>query len=320
MPFELWRQDDHGHRYLVGVFAERRHAEEKMRHLTRVPHKQMYWIQGGADAAVGRQSTMTKGVLIDLSGTVHQGEKEIPGAVAAVRRLQQSGLGLRFVTNTSRMTGRMLQELLGKLGLEVPDAHIFSAPRAMHGYLREKNLRPFLLVHPRLREEFADLCQENPNAVVIGLAEEEFHYANLNAAFRLLLAGAPLLSLGRTRYFEGESGLQLDAGPFVTALEYAAGTQARVLGKPAREFFLAAAAELDLQPAEVVMIGDDAASDVGGALAAGLRAILVRTGKYRRGDEDKIGQPGGRVAKDLAAAAAMILRENEEDSAPRSHA
>jgi len=68
------------------------------------------------------------------------------------------------------------------------------------------------------------------------------------------------------------------------------------------------------------MIGDDAASDVGGALAAGLRGILVRTGKYRRGDEDRIGQPGAKVAKDLAEAVAMILEEYAQDPAPRSRA
>lgn len=29
------------------------------------------------------------------------------------------------------------------------------------------------------------------------------------------------------------------------------------------------------------MVGDDLEADVGGALAAGLRGVLVRTGKYR---------------------------------------
>lgn len=317
MPFELWRQDDHGNRFLVGVFAQGLQAEKKMRNLTRVSHKQTYWIAQSAEAQhkdFSKDSLMTKGVLIDLSGTVHLGEKEIPGAIAAVRSIRESGLPLRFVTNTSRMTRGMLQELLKRLGLAVPPEHIFTAPRALRGYLRQNGLRPFLLVHPRLHEEFADLRQDEPNAVVIGLAEEEFHYANLNAAFRLLRDGAPLLTMGRTRYFEGEDGLQLDAGPFVVALEYAADTQAKVLGKPSADFFLAAVADLGCRPEEVVMIGDDAASDVDGALAAGLRAILVQSGKYRSGDEEKITRPGGMLARDLAEAATMILSTSREQS------
>ena len=36
------------------------------------------------------------------------------------------------------------------------------------------------------------------------------------------------------------------------------------------------------------MIGDDWKDDVGGAHAAVLHGILVRTGKYQPGDEDKV--------------------------------
>ena len=36
---------------------------------------------------------------------------------------------------------------------------------------------------------------------------------------------------------------------------------------------------------DVIMIGDDVMNDVGGAQRAGMRAVLVRTGKYRPCDE-----------------------------------
>ncbi|XP_038590094.1 haloacid dehalogenase-like hydrolase domain-containing protein 2 isoform X2 [Micropterus salmoides] len=44
-------------------------------------------------------------------------------------------------------------------------------------------------------------------------------------------------------------------------------------------------------PVEAVMIGDDARDDVGGAQNTGILGILVRTGKYREGDENKINPP-----------------------------
>jgi hypothetical protein len=40
---------------------------------------------------------------------------------------------------------------------------------------------------------------------------------------------------------------------------------------------------------EAVMIGDDVQQDVCGALAVGMRGVLVRTGKYRTGDEATAG-------------------------------
>jgi hypothetical protein len=42
--FELWRQDDHGHRFLVGRFPTRAAAEQRLIELTRTPHKQSYWV------------------------------------------------------------------------------------------------------------------------------------------------------------------------------------------------------------------------------------------------------------------------------------
>ncbi len=44
MPFELWRQDDNGNRFLIDTFDTRRAAEKRLAELTRIPHKQTYWI------------------------------------------------------------------------------------------------------------------------------------------------------------------------------------------------------------------------------------------------------------------------------------
>jgi len=44
VTFELWRQDDNGNRFLVGVFTDRTGAELRLAELTLNPHKQTYWI------------------------------------------------------------------------------------------------------------------------------------------------------------------------------------------------------------------------------------------------------------------------------------
>jgi hypothetical protein len=49
MSIELWRQDDNGNRFLVGCFSERSAAEERLAELTRVQHKQTYWIAAQED-------------------------------------------------------------------------------------------------------------------------------------------------------------------------------------------------------------------------------------------------------------------------------
>ena len=252
---------------------------------------------------------MSSCVFIDLSGTLHVGRQPLPGAIEAVERLRNAGYRVRFVSNTSSKSRRRLLGALQKIGFDIAYDELFTAPLVVHRYLQRRRLRPFLLVHPDLVEEFADLPQNNPDAVVVGCALEHFTYANLNRAFRLLKQGARLIATGRTACFEGKNGLQLDAGPFVAALEYAADTEALVLGKPSAGFFETAMEEFSCPGERITMIGDDAASDVGGAMAAGMRGILVQTGKYRPGDEDKIGQPDAIVVPDMAAAVERILRK-----------
>ena len=53
------------------------------------------------------------------------------------------------------------------------------------------------------------------------------------------------------------------------------------------------------------MIGDDVEPD-DGWLSLGLQATLVRTGKYRAGDERRIGE-GGHCVADIGEAAKAVL-------------
>lgn len=117
--------------------------------------------------------------------------------------------------------------------------------------------------------------------VVIGGAEELLTYEAMNDAFRMLMNGAVLLAMHTNLYWRTNEGLRLDSGPFVRALEVATGKEAIVLGKPDRAFFEQALLAIGTTAGEAIMMGDDIENDVGGAQRAGLRGILVYTGKHR---------------------------------------
>jgi len=42
--WELWRQDDNGNSFLVGRYDRKSAAESKLAEISRVLHKQTYWI------------------------------------------------------------------------------------------------------------------------------------------------------------------------------------------------------------------------------------------------------------------------------------
>ncbi len=218
---------------------------------------------------------------MDLDGTLYVGGVPVEGAREAIGKLKAGGLELRYVTNTTRKPRREVAEHLRSLGFGVEEAEIFTPARAAAGLIGDRNCFP--LVDESLLEDLGGItvAEDHPDHVLVGDLGEDFAYAGLNAAFRCLMDGADLIALQKNRYWRTEDGLSLDAGPFVAALEYASGKSAIVVGKPEESFFRLALEDLGLEAYEVAMVGDDAEADVAGAQAAGLRAVQVRTGKYR---------------------------------------
>jgi len=245
-------------------------------------------------------------VLLDLSGVLYIGDEAGPGAHETIAALRNAAIPFRLITNTTRSTRRQIAAKLERLGFDLPEAWIFTPPMAVRKHLRRQRLRPHLLIHPALLEEFDDIDTTAPDTVVVGDAGEYFNYDRLNAAFRVLQQNAHFLAMGDNRYFRETDGLNLDIGPFVKALEYASGKTATIIGKPARAFFLEAVDDLGHAPGEVLMVGDDAQADVGGALRAGLQAALVKTGKYRAGDEETIGIDGWQRIDSIAQLPALL--------------
>ncbi|WP_347405186.1 TIGR01458 family HAD-type hydrolase [Mesorhizobium sp. WSM4884] len=249
-------------------------------------------------------------MLLDLLGVVYDGDSPITGAVAAIERLRDAHLPLRFVSNTTRSPRSAIIAQLAAMGVEVADEELLTPARAAVEWLRKHGRQPHLLVHPDLEVEFSGLKGGSGRAVVIGDAGEAFDHASLNRAFRELVAGADFLALAINRTFRDADGLlSLDTGAFVAALEFASGRSPVVLGKPSPDFFHSALADLNCPVADAVMVGDDAESDVAGALSAGLgAALLVRTGKFRPGDETRFDPAPTALVDDLTAAAEWILK------------
>ncbi|MBN3299025.1 phospholysine phosphohistidine inorganic pyrophosphate phosphatase [Amia ocellicauda] len=259
-----------------------------------------------------------KGVVLDMCGVLYDsGEGDgapIAGSVEAVKRIRASDLKLRFCTNETQATRESFVAKLRRLGFDISVSEVFSPPPAALAILQERGLRPHLLVHDGVLPEFDKLDKSNPNCVVIGDAADNFSYKNLNDAFRVLmgLEKPALFSLGRGRYYKETDGLKLDVGVFMKALEFACDVEAEVVGKPAQMFFKSVLADMGLEPHEALMIGDDLVNDVGGAQRCGMRALQVRTGKYRPSDEQHPSVRADGYVDDLAAAVDALLKHRSQ--------
>lgn len=244
-----------------------------------------------------------RGLLIDLDGVIYQGADAIPGAATAIDRLREREIPFLFLTNTTQVPRSAIVAKLSGLGIQVRRDEILTPPAAAASWLgtRVGDAGVSLFVRSTVHHEFSRLrllpddAEAGAACVVVGDLGEEWSFQILNRAFRLLHSepDSMLVALGMTRYYQDEDGVVLDVAPFVAALETAAGKSAVVLGKPAADFFHSAAELLQLPPSDLLMIGDDILTDVGGAHAAGLLGAIVKTGKFRESDL------GGEVVPDF---------------------
>jgi HAD superfamily hydrolase (TIGR01450 family) len=246
-----------------------------------------------------------RALVLDADGVLLYAGQPLPGAVAALAGLEAAGIPYRVVTNFSLAHRETLAAGVSRqFGRPVDPSRIITAASAAAAWTALHHPGEPLLVFASddARREWAGQRVLTPAeaddpatpvaAVVIGDAGDELSWRNLDIAFRRLRAGAAFIAMHRNLWWMTPRGITLDAGAVVIGLEHALERRATVAGKPSPVVFREALRELAaevraaggprLRAADVAMVGDDLESDVAGAHRAGLRGLLVLTGKTDR--------------------------------------
>jgi HAD superfamily hydrolase (TIGR01450 family) len=245
--------------------------------------------------------------VLDADGVLLSTGRALPGATDALERIEAAGIPYRVLTNYSVAHRQSIAAGVSKeFGRPVSPGTIITAASAAaaHPALHHPEEPLLVLASTDARREWdgqrlvapedADAPDRRVAAVVIGDAGDDLSFRNLDIAFRQLWAGAAFVAMHRNPWWITAKGVTLDSGTLVMGLERALGRRATVTGKPSRVAFREAVRELRaevgaaggpiLRAGEVAMVGDDLSSDIGGAHRAGLRGILVLTGKTSRAE------------------------------------
>ena len=253
-----------------------------------------------------------RALILDADGVLLFAGQPLPGAADALARLDDSGTPYRVVTNFSLAHRTSLAAGVSRqFGRPVrPETIITAASAAAAHTARHHAGEPlFVLASDDARREWDGQRVLTPNeadearpgtgsvaAVVIGDAGDDLSFRNLDIAFRHIRAGAAFVAMHRNPWWVTPKGPTLDSGALVIGLEHALERKATIAGKPSSVVFreavrevagdVAAAGGRRLRAGEVAMVGDDLQADVAGAQRAGLRGILVLTGKTDRAAAD----------------------------------
>lgn len=229
-------------------------------------------------------------LLLDLDGVFYVGSEPVPGADTTAAWLTEARVPHLFVTNTTSRPRSALIRKLRSFGIHASVDELLTPAVAAAQWLRRNRLQRIAAYVPGATlTEFSDFelverpSREPVEAVVVGDLGDGWDFSTLNHAFNQLMQEPKpqLLALGMTRFWRADDGLRLDTAPFVIALSHASGAAPEVVGKPSTAFFETALGLIDARADRAFMVGDDLEADVRGAQQAGLRGVLVRTGKHR---------------------------------------
>lgn len=228
-----------------------------------------------------------RGFVFDLDGCVWNGAVLNPGARETLVALARHGRRLAFVSNNSRATGAALRQRLHALGVTVAE-HVLTPLEIIGQVIRQRwgVSRVLVIGAPEMAEAIARAGHELvppedwARATVVAVGNDfDLTYARLTAAARAAAAGAPLVTPNLDPRLPIEGGQFLPGcGAIVEAVAVAAGVRPVVVGKPEPSLFQMALARLDLPAACVAMVGDSVVSDMRGARAVGMRAVLYAPG------------------------------------------
>lgn len=226
---------------------------------------------------------MYKAYCFDLDGTVLRGQAGIPSAVAFIHRLQAKGIEPFYVTNNSSKTREQLQLGLQAIGITAPLTHIYSSALATAKYIAQHHSGAAVQVigsdgiHAALAAEGVQVSAEQADVLVMGI-DREMTYAKLAAASLAVQNGAKLIGTNEDVKFPTEAGFVPGNGSFVRLVANVAGVEPLFIGKPSPVMLEVICAEHGFTKEDMLMIGDNYATDILCGINFGCHTLHVNTG------------------------------------------
>lgn len=221
-------------------------------------------------------------LLIDFDGVIKLGDKPAPDATEFFDYIKEKNIAAFVISNSTLKTSEDIIVFFEKNNImfEIPS---MTASEAALKYVSENYKKVNVYCTEKIKKLFAEfLTEENPEAVVVGDLAEEWSYDILNKIFREVYSGADLIAMQKNKFWKPDGKtLCLDAGSFISAIEYATGKEALIIGKPSPIYFKTALKILGYENSSFFMLGDDLETDINAAQKIGGKGILIYTGKTK---------------------------------------
>ena len=222
-------------------------------------------------------------VLIDFDGIIRIGAKPAPDARQFLQFLSEQKIPSYIISNSTLKTSNDLIEFLKENDMDLGIPALTSVDASLN-YIKNHYKKVSVYCEQKIRENFKEFIDDgNPEAVVIGDMGDRWNYETMNDIFRKVYNGADLIAMQKNKFWKPDGvSLCLDAGAFITAIEYATNREAVLIGKPSPIYFYSAIELLGFpKDSSFIMIGDDIETDIYGSKKLGGISFLVYSGKTK---------------------------------------
>jgi HAD superfamily hydrolase (TIGR01450 family) len=207
-------------------------------------------------------------------------------ALALCSALEHNKKTLAILTNVGRLSARQIHAVVTAAGFKIDADKTLSAGSVAAAYIynRSPRARCFVISEGGALEDFLarglNVTNNPPVDYVAVGADRDLTFQQLNFATKMVRSGAALICISGSRDYPGvylgQEDVYIGERSIVAAIEDATGAGALVIGKPLPAIFTETVRTLGYGVNDTVMVGDNPASDVAGANAAGLTTILVK--------------------------------------------
>jgi 4-nitrophenyl phosphatase len=261
-------------------------------------------------------------LILDMDGVLWHGDTPMPGLAEFFATMRDAGIGCVLATNNATKTAAMYTERLAGFGVAMPPEQILTSAEATASYLTgeyDYGAPAYVIGDRGLREAIAarGFRQVTPREVrggetaafVVAGLSRDVTYEDLAMGSVLIRRGAPFIGTNPDVTFPSELGPLPGAGALLALITAATGVEPTIIGKPGPIIFLEAVKRLGSDPATVAMVGDRLSTDITGAKAAGLQAILVLSGISTREEAAVALIKPDYIFEDITELAQFLTRE-----------
>jgi HAD superfamily hydrolase (TIGR01459 family) len=231
--------------------------------------------------------------VFDQWGVLHDGNSLYPGVLAVLHQLQERNKEVLILTNSSKTAGRNIDRLARRFGLP---ASLYKALISSADIVRDWSDGAYPIDGARHRSVLV-LADEGDEQLLAGVKADIVE--DIDAAESVVLLslpvtddigdhedwmstavrrGIPIVAPSCDLHTVRPDGVHLGMAGIMDEFQRLGGTVHNV-GKPTGHIYARCRRQLTTkEPARVLMVGDQIASDIVGAHAQGWHGLLVRTG------------------------------------------